>query len=44
MFKKTQELNQIQDFIETTENQITQIESEITKLEELEQINQNIES
>ena len=47
MFKKTQELKQIQDFIETTENQIFQIESKITKLEELEQleqINQNIES
>ena len=47
MFKKSQELKQIQDFIETTENQISQIESEITKLEQLEQleqINQNIES
>ena len=47
LFKKTQDLKQIQDFIETTENQIFQIESEITKLEQLEQleqINQNIES
>ena len=41
MFKKTQELKQIEDFIETAENQISQIESEITKLE---QINQNKES
>ena len=46
-FKKSQELKQIEDFIETTENQISQIESEITKLEQLEkleQINQNIET